>query len=280
MEIMNQGGCQEILKLPKNIRQIGLPEEKKKIYVEDYVVTYMNQLAAESPNQQNAAILLGFYSKQKDVRLTFIHGAIGIPAAKVEDDAISFNSEVWEEIYNTMGKYFPKSEIVGWFLTRPGKALGVNEKITKIHVDHFPGKEKTLFLMDPLDKEDAFFIYEGGKLTHQQGYYIYYERNEEMQNYMVEQRAGKGTEELLETADVKKNVHLYKRAENRENEKKKNRHTGKKIVGTIVAAMALVVIGMNVMELIYTPEMSQSASSWIEEEPLTIQIPEETAAEA
>ena len=277
MEIMNQGGYQEILKLPKNIRQIGLPEEKKKIYVEDYVVTYMNQLAAESPNQQNAAILLGFYSKQKDVRLTFIHGAIGIPAAKVEDDVISFNSDVWEEIYNTMGKYFPKSEIVGWFLTRPGKTLGVNEKITKIHVDHFPGREKTLFMIDPLDKEDAFFIYEGGKLTRQQGYYIYYERNEEMQNYMVEQRAGKGTEELLETADVKKNIHLYKRGENRENEKKKNRHTGKKIAGTIVAALALVVVGMNVMEQIYTPEPSQSASNWIEEEPLTIHIPEETA---
>ena len=32
VEIMSQMGSQEILKLPKNIRQIGLPEEKKKIY--------------------------------------------------------------------------------------------------------------------------------------------------------------------------------------------------------------------------------------------------------
>ena len=46
---------------------------------------------------------------------------------------------------------FHDCEIVGWFLTRPGKSLGVNEKITKIHVDQFPGREKTLFLMDPLD---------------------------------------------------------------------------------------------------------------------------------
>ena len=274
---MSQGSRQEILKLPKNIRQIGLPEEKKKIYVEDYVVTYMNQLASEHSNEQSAAILLGFYSKQKDVKLTFIHGAIGIPAAKVDEDSISFSSDIWEEIYNAIGKYFPKSEIVGWFLTRPGKSLGVNEKITKIHVDHFPGKEKTLFMMDPLDKEEAFFIYENGKLTRQQGYYIYYERNEEMQNYMVEQRVGKGSEEMLETADIKRKVRVSKETEKIKSQKIRKGGSNRKITGAIVAALALVVVGMNIMELLYKQEASQSVANWIEEETLTIQIPEETA---
>ena len=276
VEIMSQGSRQEILKLPKNIRQIGLPEEKKKIYVEDYVVTYMNQLASEHPNEQRAAVLLGFYSKQRDVKLTFIHGAIGIPAAKVDEDSISFNSDVWEEIYNTIDKYFPKSEIVGWFLTRPGKTLGVNEKITKIHVDHFPGKEKTLFMMDPLDKEEAFFIYENGKLVRQQGYYIYYERNEEMQNYMVEQRAGKGSEDMLETADINRKARVSKDTEKIKNQKVQKGKLSRKITGAIVAALALVVVGMNIMELLYKQEASQSVANWIEEEPLTIQIPEET----
>ena len=79
------------------------------------------------------------------------------------------------------------------------------KKITKIHVDQFPGRDKTLFLMDPLDREDAFFIYEGGKLVQQHGYYIYYERNEDMQNYMVEHGAATGTEEALSAADLRKN---------------------------------------------------------------------------
>ena len=156
VEVMSQSNSQEKLKLPKNIRQIGLPEEKKKIYVEDYVVTYMNQLASEYSNRQSAAVLLGFHTKQDDMRLTFINGAIGIPAAKVEEDQVSFSSDLWEDVYGTMRKYFHDCEIVGWFLTRPGKSLGINEKITKIHVNQFPGREKTLFLMDPLDREDAF----------------------------------------------------------------------------------------------------------------------------
>ena len=95
---MSQSTNQEKLKLPKNIRQIGLPEEKKKIYVEDYVVTYMNQLASEYANRQNAAVLLGFYVRKDDMRLTFINGAIGIPSAKIGEDQITFDSGLWEEI--------------------------------------------------------------------------------------------------------------------------------------------------------------------------------------
>lgn len=277
VEVMSQVNHQEMLKLPKNIRQIGLPEEKRKIYVEDYVVTYMNQLAAEYPNQQSAAVLLGFYTRQKDMRLTFINGAIGIPAAKVEEDQISFNSDLWEDVYDTMRKYFQKSEIVGWFLTRPGKSLGINEKITKIHVDQFPGKEKTLFLMDPLDKEEAFFIYESGKLTRQHGYYIYYERNEDMQNYMIENRKGKGTEELLEAADLKKVTHLYKNPEKRQSSKKEKKNRGKRIMGTVAAALLLVVLGMNVMNRLFVPDAAQTGGEVVEEEPLTIQVFEETA---
>ena len=282
VEIMSQMGSQEILKLPKNIRQIGLPEEKKKIYVEDYVVTYMNQLAAEYPNQQVAAILLGSYARQKDTRLTFIHGAIGIPAAKVEDDRVTFDSSLWEDIYNTMRQFFQNGEIVGWFMTRPGKSLGINEKITKIHVDQFPGKDKTLLLMDPLDKEEAFFIYEGGRLNRQQGYYIYYERNEEMQNYMVEQRKHKGSEEQLEAADVEQKHRRYGRMDSGTKQKDvsnagKNGRP-KKWAGTVVAALLLVVVGMNVMDMLYAPEeASLSVDAPIQEEPLTIDIPEETA---
>ena len=284
VEIMSQMSSQEVLKLPKNIRQIGLPEEKKKIYVEDYVVTYMNQLAAEHPNQQVAAVLLGSNVRQKDVKITFIHGAIGIPAAKVEDDRVAFDSKLWEEIFSTMRQFFQNGEIVGWFLTRPGKSLGINEKITKIHVDYFPGKDKTLFLMDPLDKEEAFFIYEGSKLNRQQGYYVYYERNEEMQNYMVEQRKNKGSENELEAAGIKReryrNVNSKSDSEQKNEKIKQKNIRSKKMAGTVVVALFLVVVGMNVMDRFYVPTLDeQEVDDLMYEEPLTIKIPEDTVWE-
>lgn len=267
VEVMSQSTNQEKLKLPKNIRQIGLPEEKKKIYVEDYVVTYMNQLASEYANRQNAAVLLGFYVRKDDIRLTFVNGAIGIPAAKVGEDQITFDSGLWEEIYNTIKKYFHNSEIVGWFLTRPGKSLGINEKITKIHVDQFPGREKTLFLMDPLDHEDAFFIYEKGQLVRQRGYYIYYERNEDMQNYMVENHKGTGTEEFLETSDIRKSNQKYSQFKE---EKPKRRG----VLGAFAAALAIVAVGITVMNRVYFPQKARIVNGKTGDETTTVQVVE------
>ena len=269
IEVMSQLSSQEKLKLPKNIRQIGLPEDKKKIYVEDYVVTYMNQLASEYPNRQSAAVLLGYHVKQEEAVLTFINGAIGIPS-EVEEDQVSFCSDLWEDIYGTMKKYFHSSEIVGWFLTRPGKSLGINEKITKIHVDQFPGREKTLFLMDPLDQEDAFFLYENGKLTRQHGYYIYYERNEDMQSYMVETRKGKGREADLSAANVKRPAGPVKSGE--KNEIKK--HLGRRFGGTVVAALAFVALGITVVNRFYPIGRDQPVSGEAVNETVAVQVVE------
>ncbi len=177
----------ESIVLPKNIRQIGTPGEEKKIYVEDYVITYINQLALQSPQKQRAAILLGKCETIEKEVFLFIYGAVAVEHVEIQDDNLCFNHTMWEEIYEQIKKYFHELSIIGWFLTRPGKMIGVTDKIRKIHVDNFPGMEKALFVMDPTDKEEAFYIYEEGALIKQQGYYIYYERNEEMQNYIIAQ---------------------------------------------------------------------------------------------
>ena len=45
--------------LPKNIRQIGMPEGNKRIYIEDYVMTYLKQLANPNSTFARGAILVG-----------------------------------------------------------------------------------------------------------------------------------------------------------------------------------------------------------------------------
>jgi len=194
------------LKLPKNIRQVGKPNDKIKIYVEDYVITYINQITEKSNNEQKLAILLGKIVKNKDVDIAFIEGALEIREVKIQEDNICLTTQIWTNIYDEVRKYFHDEEIIGWFLTRPGKSLGINEKITKIHVDNFPGKNKTLFMADPIDKDEAFFVYRNGSLVGQEGYYIYYDRNEAMQNYMVETNNYSGEEPAVKAASVDKKI--------------------------------------------------------------------------
>lgn len=192
--------------LPKNIRQVGKPNEKVKIYVEDYVITYINQIARESQNQQKLAILLGRIGKKDDAGVAFINGAVEVKDVTITDDQVLFTSEIWSRIYEDIQKYFHQMEVVGWFLTRPGKSLGINEKITKIHVDNFPGVDKALFIIDPMDHDEAFYIYDFGRLIRQEGYYIYYERNEDMQNYLIDQRKGESNEMPLKAAGIDRKV--------------------------------------------------------------------------
>ncbi|MFR8616564.1 MAG: hypothetical protein ACLVFD_01860 [Anaerostipes hadrus] len=45
-----------------------------------------------------------------------------------------------------------------------------------------------LYMMDDLEGEDAFYVFRGEDLSRQNGYYIYYEKNPMMQNYLVERR--------------------------------------------------------------------------------------------
>ena len=63
--------------------------------------------------------------------------------------------------------------------------MEVTEMILRIHLKHFGG-EKVLMLMDPVENEEAFFHYENSFMVKQSGFYIYYEKNLQMQNYMIE----------------------------------------------------------------------------------------------
>ena len=175
-------------KLPKNIRQVGQSEGDTRIYVEDYVVTFLNERAKEAPSEEKLAILLGNTVAKDDQIYIFIHGAVAVEHINIQDDHIGFTSGIWTGIYEDIEKYFGQAKVAGWFLTRPGKPLKVTEQITKTHTDNFPGDGKLLMMLEPVDCEEQFYIYRHGALEMLKGYYIYYERNEAMQSYMIDYR--------------------------------------------------------------------------------------------
>lgn len=205
------------LKLPKNIRQVGRPGDKIKIYVEDYVITYVNQLAKMAGDKERLAVLLGQKCEDETQEVLFVHGAIEAKDVVLEEEQAQFTSEIWTKLYEDIQNYFHDAQIVGWMVTRPGKLLGPTERIKKIHTQHFPGEDKVLYMVDPVNKEEAFFIYKDGELTRQEGYYIYYERNEDMQNYLVEHQEAEEKQEPLSSEFLKKREEIMeKRQENKE----------------------------------------------------------------
>lgn len=191
-----------LLKYPKNIRQIGEIGDGQRIYVEDYVMTYAAYLGSKAKDSYRSAILLGQKAVVEGRRTLFISGAVEIPQQWKQD--LSITGEQWTVIYDQMQKYFQDIEIVGWFLTHPGMELEVSEQIQTVWRSGFDGTDKVLFLYENISREDAFYTCKEGEFKRQEGYYIYYEKNEEMQNYIIDEKGGKSTDDGYQDITSKK----------------------------------------------------------------------------
>lgn len=190
------------VELPKNIRQIGTPRGMKRIYIEDYVMTFLTKLAEPDSTYARGAILVGEVKTGNRGSAIFISGAIVAQNLELDLQETSFDDDTWGLIYKEVKKYFPELSVVGWFLSRMGFSTEVNDIIQKLHVDNFSGENKVLFVMDALENEDAFYMVEGNYLRRQSGYYIYYARNEAMQNYMIDSRGeNERTPDNIESKD-------------------------------------------------------------------------------
>lgn len=245
------------IKTPKNVRQIGKIGDSLKIYVEDYVKTYTKQLAEGEYAQRCVAILIGEYRVIDDVKDVFIYGAIGISDA-YNGENIQFTEGMWTSTYEMIKQYFPDGEIVGWYYGGTGFGLEEAKRLQQVHLDNFAGGDKLLYTYDILEREDNFYLYVNGAMVLQPGYYIYYERNEEMQSYMVEHKKVKQEEILVEDRAIKEirtKLQEKQKAPINENEQK----TVMRLTyaaGTLIMVVALVVVAtiMNNSEKMKTLE--------------------------
>ena len=122
------------MQIPKNVVQAGDVDSCHKIYIEDYVHTYLSQ--CRDTGRTADFCLYGKTEKEGDVRYYFIYGA-----AK--------EGPGWEI---TARRYFAKQSRIG---------------------------EATY------DDKEAWLFFEDGYAAPLEGYFIFYEQNEDMQSYLI-----------------------------------------------------------------------------------------------
>ena len=200
-EKAKEEGPERKLDLPKNVRQIGEPEENRKIYIEDYVITYLKRFAKEEPLGSRIAVLLGDSERMGGIPYLFIRSAVALKELEYSEGGIPFTDEVWAEVYSAVKEYFPAQDILGWFLSVPGYPMVLVPGLARIHVNCFGGVDKVLLAAEPTDGDEDFFAYENGRLTRQKGYYIFYEKNEAMQRFMIDTGDGESIDEKEQFED-------------------------------------------------------------------------------
>lgn len=237
----------EVVRMPKNLRQVGnINDVSKVIYVEDYVMSYTKQLSQTNVSESKVAILLGRYVYSEDVKNIFISGAIEMGNVDLSEDDV-FTDDSWTDIYVKIKEYFSDVEIIGWAIIGLGIMFDSDEKIKNIHTENFRGPDKVLLKFDNMEKEEVFYIVENNQFLIQKGYYIYYEKNLEMQNYMIDSNQKEKVHEEYEDIATKKIRNVIDEKETKKNKKKDKRTTRLTYVASTAIAVVAILAGSTVL---------------------------------
>lgn len=157
--------------LPKNIRQIGEIQQDRKVYLEDYVMTYIRK--KENEGQEGCTgILVGKKEADEQGTYFFLTGALLL-------DQELETQERWKKLEEEKNGFFPELEMWGYFLIgtlEEDKLEEITERLTDtpMIIFHFQEGEENVYWAS--DKQ----------YDRLRGYFIFYERNPQMQKYIAE----------------------------------------------------------------------------------------------
>lgn len=173
---------------PKNVKQIGNVCDEPKIYVEDYVDTYLNQLKEKAESVPVGAVLTGEILKLDGQDVVYVAGALKLSDVEITGTEVKISKEAWDKLEEEKQRFFSGQEIVGWCLIGEGQPIGLSKGVKRVHERRFK-KDNTVFIWrDAVLSEEVFYANKFGELMQMGGHYIFYEKNPSMQNYMINTR--------------------------------------------------------------------------------------------
>lgn len=244
-----------------SVRPVGDTQCEYGVYLEDYAYTYTYQFAATDLGCEHSGILLGeYYNETKEM---IICGMMPIPQSQLVDGSDWINEEAVKSLLEQKDKYFPGTKVLGWFHMQPGYGTMLTMKEVKIHRDLFDYEGTLLLLVDPINKIETFYVYEEGTLKEQTGYFLYYDKNPTMQQYMLDNPFEETQrEEADDTA-----VHQFREiGKIRKKEYQQRKRTNLTVVAASVAILALgaVVIKMSDQNKLIASMQSQLESQSVQ----------------
>lgn len=153
------------MELPKNITQIGESDKFCKIYAEDYVVSYLKQLNRVAGDKNLAVALYGTRKEEAGISYLFLYGAGKLNFLQRESRHLS--QAVQQEIEKLRQRYFREYGFLGYKILN-GEMI------------------------------EGFQICEQGVCRYISGYAQFYEKNDSMLAYMLEQRQEDAMPEQVE----------------------------------------------------------------------------------
>lgn len=256
-------------KLPKNIRQIGDRDDTVRLYIEDYVSTYLKRLFPSGGQDLRAGLLLGTERTENGVPCIFVDGALEMEDVTAEGEKVEFTEAAWKKAYQSMEESFPRRTVQGWFLCgAPGCTLSPLN-YWKQHGQYFSEKNQLMYLNSGLEGEESVYVTSDDGFYRLKGYSIYYDKNQMMQDYMI---CRKDVRRVESGAGDRVIRDFRERMEDRKKEAVSQRHTVRNL-GLLCSTMSMVILAggvammnnyqkMQEMETVLVSVLPEGARPW------------------
>lgn len=256
-------------KLPKNIRQIGDRDDTVRLYIEDYVSTYLKRLFPSGGQDLRAGLLFGTERTENGVPFIFVDGALEMEDVTAEGEKVEFTEAAWKKAYQSMEESFPRRTVQGWFLCgAPGCTLSPLN-YWKQHGQYFSEKNQLMYLNSGLEGEESVYVTSDDGFYRLKGYSIYYDKNQMMQDYMI---CRKDVRRVESGAGDRVIRDFRERMEDRKKEAVSQRHTVRNL-GLLCSTMSMVILAggvammnnyqkMQEMETVLVSVLPEGARPW------------------
>lgn len=199
---------------PKNKKQIGRIGKGDKIYIEDYAVTYLNQIARNPETKSGYAGLFGHCRVVDGKKEFYIYSAIYQECEKSKDGGLP--REAVQKIMRKRGENFAEHFFLGWALVYRETAGAMWENCYRSRMETLMGKPELLMTLKCDTCEEHFYLYPTEMPKETEGYFIFYEQNDAMQNFLIgwhgELHKDKCDDEMDNVAENCRNYYKEKRS--------------------------------------------------------------------
>jgi len=144
----------------RNVKQVGTPREDNKIYIEN--MTY-NKIKEDGYREKRVYVLMGHTERMGSKYATFVESAIPVQEIEFSGGVPRWNNTIWGEVFREIKRLYEDMIIVGWAVDMKGMLPRMTPDLERVHREHFGGVHQLLFLLDTLEKEEAFYIYKENK---------------------------------------------------------------------------------------------------------------------
>ena len=125
-------------KLPKNIRQIGETDGQNRVYMEDYVYTYIRKALEKRSSQVVCGVLIGTWETKSTGRCYFIKSAMVMEGLLSAKESMVAGTPLWKKTRELSEYYFPGQDLIGWFLHSREEGFFDQTEMTCMHRNLYP----------------------------------------------------------------------------------------------------------------------------------------------